>query len=174
MTVIEAELIRTARLDLVPISAQHAEEMAAVLADPALYTFIGGHAPSSGELRSRYQRQIAGSGDRREAWCNWVIRLRDQGRLTGTVQATITGAGTGSLLAEVAWVVGTPWQGKGIATEAAGGLVAWLERNGVSAVIAHINPRNQASAAVATAVGFSPTDHIQDGEVRWRRETKTQ
>jgi RimJ/RimL family protein N-acetyltransferase len=169
MSVIEAELIATPRLDLLPIHVDHAEEMAGVLADPALYTFIGGHAPTSDELRSRYARQVAGSTDPGEAWCNWVILFREGGSLAGTVQATITDEGTASPLAEVAWVVGTPWQGKGIATEAALGLIGWLEQRSVSTVIAHINPRNHASEAVAAAAGFTPTDHIQDGEVRWRR-----
>jgi RimJ/RimL family protein N-acetyltransferase len=31
-------------------------------------------------------------------------------------------------LPEIAWVVGTPWQGRGIATEVARGLVDWLSR----------------------------------------------
>jgi hypothetical protein len=51
-------------------------------------------------------------------WWHWVIRLREEKRLTGTVQATITPAEHG-WAAEVAWVVGTPRQRRDIATEAA-------------------------------------------------------
>jgi RimJ/RimL family protein N-acetyltransferase len=171
MSPIEAGPITTSRLDLLPIRVEHADEMAVVLEDPALYEFIGGHAPTSDELRLRYARQIAGSPDPKEAWCNWVIQLRDDKCLTGTVQATISGEATDSPFAEVAWVVGTPWQGKGIATEAARGLTGWLERHSVRTVIAHINPHNHGSEAVAMAAGFTPTDHIQDGEVRWHRVT---
>ena len=75
-------------------------------------------------------------------------------------------------VAETAWVVGTPWQGRGIATEAARGMVGWLRRQPVLAVIAHIHPDHQASAAVAAAVGLSPTDEWHEGEIRWYRSTR--
>jgi RimJ/RimL family protein N-acetyltransferase len=97
-----------------------------------------------------------------------VIRRHDVNCLTGTVQATITSR-DGGLTAEIAWVVGTPWQGRGIATEAATALVAWLDRRGVRTVVAHIHPDHAASAAVATAAGLTPTAHLHDGEVRWQR-----
>jgi RimJ/RimL family protein N-acetyltransferase len=166
MSAIVAEPIATARLDLLPLRAEHAGEMAAVLADPALHEFTGGAPASPEALRARYERLIAGSPDPAVSWCNWVIRLRDRGCLTGTVQATISA--DGGPVAEVAWVVGTPWQGRGIATEAARALVAWLGQHSVPTVIAHIHPGHRASAAVAAAAGLSPTGHRQDGEIRWQ------
>ena len=156
----------TRRLTLVPLAAEHADEMAAVLADPDLYAFTGGSPPTAKELRARYERWIAGSPDPAVCWCNWVIELRDSRSLTGTVQATVTIGD--ELAAEVAWVVGTSWQGQGIATEAARALIAWLGEQRVQAVIAHIHPCHRASAAVATAAGLTPTGQLHDGEVRWR------
>jgi hypothetical protein len=61
-------------------------------------------------------------------------------------------------------VVGTPWQGHGIATQAVRTLIAWLGQQSVPTVIAHIHPRHQASAAVAAAAGLTPTGQLQDGE----------
>ncbi|MEV0069737.1 GNAT family N-acetyltransferase [Amycolatopsis sp. NPDC050768] len=161
---LEARAITTARLDLLPLLVEHAEEMARVLSDPALHTFIGGTPDTPEALRTRYQRMTAGSPDPAVTWLNWVIRLRGDACLTGTVQATVSAAG-----AEIAWVVGTPWQGRGIATEATQALVAWLERQPVAAVLAHIHPGHRASAAVATAAGLTPTDEWHDGEIRWLR-----
>ena len=170
MSAIEAEPVSTRRLVLVPLRAEHADEMAAVLAAPDLYAFTGGSGPAAQALRARYERMISGSPDPAVSWCNWVIQLRDPGCLTGTVQATIsTGDGP---LAEVAWVVGIPWQGRGIATEAARALISWLTQRSVQTVIAHIHPGHQASAAVAAAAGLAPTDHWQDGEIRWRLTVK--
>jgi len=166
MPTITAQAISTARLDLLPLAVAHADEMAAVLSDPALHTYIGGAPATARELRSRYERLTAGSPDPAVSWLNWVIRLRDEGRLTGTVQATIEGA-----VAEIAWVVGTAWQGRGIAREAAQGLVGWLGQVPVRTVVAHIHPDHAASAAVAAAAGLAPTDEWHDGEIRWcRRE----
>ncbi len=93
-----------------PLSVAHAGEMAEVLADPALHAFIGGAPLSPPELRARYERLAAGSPDPAVTWLNWVVRLRSEDRLTGTVQATLTDGGR---VAEVAWVVGTAWQGRG-------------------------------------------------------------
>lgn len=172
MTVVRAEEIGTARLVLVPLRVEHADEMAGVLADPALHTFIGGSPDDARALRARYLRLTSGSPDPAVSWCNWVLRLRDEGCLAGTVQATVGPAddGSGALIAEIAWVVGTPWQGRGIAVEAARGLVDWLAgQRAVRGVIAHVHPDHRASAAVATAAGLAPTDEWQDGEVKWQR-----
>ncbi|MET9851526.1 GNAT family N-acetyltransferase [Streptomyces sp. NPDC006450] len=154
--------IETGRLTLVPLRASHAEEMAAVLSDPDLYVFIGGEPPTETALRARYERLAAGSPDPGVAWGNWVIRLKDEGCLTGTVQATVSGD-----TAEIAWVVGTPWQRRGIAREAASAMKDRLLTLGVRTVIAHIHPGHTASAAVAGGIGLAPTDRWQDGEVRW-------
>lgn len=190
MTRVEAEVIGTERLSLVPQRVEHAREMAAVLSDPALHRFIGGEPATVGELRTRYARMAAGPADAVESWCNWVIRLREdeeregdgegsrQGRLVGTVQATISPAGPVGppgggaepwLVAEIAWVVGTAFQGRGIASEAARGLVGWLGRRSVRGIAAHIHPDHAASEAVARAAGLEPTGEWHDGEVRWLR-----
>jgi RimJ/RimL family protein N-acetyltransferase len=162
---VQAEPVGTSRLTLLPLRPGHAGEMAGVLADPALHAFIGGAPLAPQELRARYERLAAGSPDPAVSWCNWVIQLREPGCLAGTVQATIA---SGPLLtAEVAWVVGTPWQGQGIATEAARALVGWLAQHHVRAVIAHIHPGHVASAAVAAAAGLRPTGFWQEGERRW-------
>lgn len=158
-----AELIRTARLDLLPLEAVYGEELAEVLADAWPHPFAGG----LDALRSRYARLIAGSPDLAVSWCDWVIRLRDEGCLTGIVQATIAITGRDGA-AEIAWVVGTPWQRRGIAAEAARGLVAWLARRAVRTVTAHIHPDHQASAAVATSAGLTPTGQRHDGAIGWR------
>jgi RimJ/RimL family protein N-acetyltransferase len=164
---IAPELISTARLDLVPLSAVHAEEMATVLSSPALHTFIGGEPLTPDALRTRYERLVAGSSVPSVTWCNWVLRLHAESCLVGTVQATVTGGGS---VVEIAWVVGLPWQGRGLATEAARGLVSWLaHKPSVRTVVAHIHPKHGASAAVATAVGLTPSEQSQDDEVRWHR-----
>ncbi|MFG2400940.1 GNAT family N-acetyltransferase [Streptomyces lydicus] len=163
----EAEIIHTDRLTLLPLRTGHADEMAAVLSDPALHTFIGGTPATPDALRSRYTRLVAGAPDPAVSWCNWVIQLRGPECLVGTVQATVTTGGRRTV-AELAWVVGTPWQRRGIAGEAARALVGWLRKRPVDDVIAHIHPGHHASAAVATAAGLAPTGHRQDGEIRWR------
>ncbi|MEI5102498.1 GNAT family N-acetyltransferase [Streptomyces sp. PmtG] len=163
---IAPEEFTTERLTLEPLRPAHAEEMAAVLSDPALHAFIGGAPDDPAALRARYARMLAGAPDPAVSWCNWVVRVRADGRAAGTVQATVTpGGGPGELTAEVAWVVGTAWQGRGIASEAARALVAWLFGHpAVASVVAYVHPDHAASAAVARAAGLAATAERRDGE----------
>lgn len=156
----------TPRLDALPLRVDHADEMAAVLADPALHTFTGGAPQDAEALRSRYVRQTAGSPDPAERWWNWVLRVRGDDCLAGYVQATVDVTGA---RAEIAWVIGTGCQGRGYAKEAAAGLVAHLLDGGtVRTVVAHIHPDHAASEAVAASAGLVRTGEWEDGEVRWR------
>ena len=93
------------------------------------------------------------------------MRTLERDAAIGYVQATVTAAGG---VADVAWVIGVPWQGRGFASEAAAALVAWLRAEGVRVVTAHVHPEHAASAAVAARAGLVPTDEIEDGERVWR------
>nr|WP_202538746.1 GNAT family N-acetyltransferase [Streptomyces sp. SID8379] len=153
---------------MLPLAVEHADEMAGVLADPALYAFTGGGPPTPEALRARYVRQVAGAPEPGTDWLNWVIRDRTSGRLAGYVQATVE-AGTS---ADVAWVVGTAWQGRGVAREAALGMARWLAARGVRELVAHIHPGHHASARVARALGLVASGVTDDdGEIIWRGET---
>ncbi|WP_405938091.1 GNAT family N-acetyltransferase [Streptomyces sp. NBC_00726] len=154
------EPFATPRLAALPLRVEYADEMAAVLADPALHAFTGGTPDTPEALRARYVRQAAGSPDAGELWWNWALRAEDT--LVGYVQATVRGD-----RAEIAWVVGVPWQGRGYAGEAARGLVAHLREVGVTTVVAHIHPEHAASAAVAAGAGLARTGEWEDGEERW-------
>ena len=161
--------IETPRLTLEPLRESHAEEMAAVLDDPRLHEFIGGTPATVEELRARYARQVVGhSPDNEEGWLNWVIRVEDTGLAAGAVQATVRRTGSG-VCADVAWVVASPYQGRGIASEASGAMVEWLGNQGVQQLVALIHPDHTASANVARRLGMTPTDVLVDGEVRWVR-----
>ncbi|MEV7807939.1 GNAT family N-acetyltransferase [Microbispora sp. NPDC088329] len=159
------DTIAADRLTLRPLTVQDADEMAEVLAGEELYAFIGGAAPTVPELRARYARLETGrSPDGRQEWLNWIIRRDTDGRALGYVQATVTDEGR---RAEVAWVVGTPWQGRGYASEAAAALAGWLRARGVARIEANIHPGHEASMKVARRIGLLPTDHVEDGERLW-------
>ena len=160
----------TERLDLEPLTADHAAELAPVLDDAALHEFTGGVPLSAAALAERYTRLAARrSPDGHHLWGNWVMRVRDTGDAVGTLQVTMPAGGPDTGPAEVAWVVGLRAQGRGYAREAARGLVALLREAGWT-VAAHIHPAHVASQQVARAAGLAPTEEVQDGEIRWVRE----
>ena len=159
--------LETERLLLEPLTIAHADEMAPLLDDPALHTYVGGAPLSLEELRERYARQERGrSPDGRERWLNWIVRERASGVAVGYVQATVDEERSA---AEVAWVIGSGFQGRGYAREAAAAMVARLGEDGIRVITAHVNPGHVASAGVARAIGLAPTSVIVDGEVRWER-----
>lgn len=162
-----AQPLNTTRLLLEPLTVAHAQEMTGVLADTSLYRYIGGTPPALKQLTERYARQSLGhSPDGEQGWLNWIVRRLGNAAAIGFVQATLL-CSHESPKAEIAWVIGAQHQGKGYATEASNRMVAWLQTQGVNTLIAHIHPRNQASAAVARKLGLSATETIVDDEVRW-------
>jgi RimJ/RimL family protein N-acetyltransferase len=162
----DAGVIETERLVLQPLRSEDADDMVDVLADERLHEFIGGRPQTLDELRDRYRRLAAGSPHADQVWLNWIARRRSDAQAVGTVQATLTDR-QGTWTAEVAWVVGVDFQGRGFASEAAQALVAWLQHRGVATVEAHIRADHGASAAVATRAGLRPTADEVDGEQVW-------
>jgi RimJ/RimL family protein N-acetyltransferase len=160
-------VITTARLLLVPLRVEDADEMATLLDDERLHEYIGGRPATAAELLKRYAKLVTGPSRAGDEWLNWIVRTKDDSAAVGTVQATVRRGDAGSR-AHVAWVIGVPWQGQGFASEAACALVEWLRAGEIESVFAHIHPAHEASAAVARRAGFEPTGDVVDGETVWR------
>jgi RimJ/RimL family protein N-acetyltransferase len=157
--------ITTERLSLEPLTVAHATDLHPVLADARLYEFTGGDVPTLDDLRARFRRwEVRRSPDGDQLWLNWTIRLRPDRVAVGYMQATVT-----ATHADVAYVVGRRWSGRGIATEGLRAVCDTLRRLQVTVLEAHIHPDHQASMRVARKGGFMPTDDIDsDGERIWR------
>ena len=156
--------IETDRLELRPIRQEDAQILFPVLSDPTLYEYTGGAPPASvEELRNIYaSREACRSPDGKELWLNWMIRERSRGDALGYIQATVS-----AVHADVAWVVGSSWQGRGFASEAARAIVEWLCAFGVTKIRAKIHPQHVASRKVALNCGFRCTKDTSDGEELW-------
>jgi RimJ/RimL family protein N-acetyltransferase len=159
--------IATRRLLLTPLRQPDADDLVDVLGDPRLHEFIGGRPASHAALHERYGKLAAGSPHPDQIWRNWTVRRRVDNAAVGTVQATVTSRPDG-WTAEVAWVIGMPWQAQGYATEAARALVDWLRGEGAHTITANIHPDHHASGKVAARAGLTVTDQEVDGERVWR------
>ena len=152
--------IATARLTLEPQLAAHAEEMFALLQDPALYRHEN-EAPSSVEwLRERFGRlESRTSADGRELWLNWVVRFPDAG-LIGFVQATVQSGGP----AGIAYVMASPYWGRGFGTEAVEAMLDELaERYDVRDLSAVLKRENRRSVRLLERLGFTPASRDDPG-----------
>ena len=162
---VDSSELRTARLVLQPVRTDHADAMAAALADPAVYAFTGGSPEDADWWRARLAFLAPGhSPDGRELWLNWAVRVSATAEIVGYVQATVTG-----VTADVAYVLGTRWQGYGYALEATTAMIDHLVSDlGVEQIRAWIADGHAASQAVARGCGLDPVDEIDaDGERLW-------
>jgi RimJ/RimL family protein N-acetyltransferase len=142
--------------------------MVSVLTDRSLYRFTGESPPDLSTLSDRYrvlERRISPDGS--QLWLNWILRTRDTHRAIGYVQAMLTQ----DTRATIAYVVGTAWQGQGLASEAVCKLVESLRWHGVRTIDANIARDHAASARVAEAAGLHRSPHLTDeGEDIWTSE----
>jgi len=152
-------IVETADLVLVPQTAAHADEMFAVLSDPAIYEYENEPPPSLEWLRARYARlESRRSADGREQWLHWVIRLPTSA-LIGYVQATVRPDGC----AAIAYELSSAHWGRGLARRAVEAMIAELaERHGVCRLSAVLKRANFRSLRLLERLGFavaSPDEH---------------
>jgi RimJ/RimL family protein N-acetyltransferase len=147
--------IATATVVLEPQVAGHAEEMFAVLSDPAIYAHENEPPPSVEWLRARFARlesRRSPRGD--EQWLNWVLR-EPRGGLVGYVQATVHADGR----AAIAYVLSSAHWGRGLARAAIEAMIGELEeRHGASRLTAVLKRANLRSLRLLERLGFAPAD----------------
>ena len=149
----EMNVIETDRLTLEPLTAAHAEEMFAVLSDPAIYEFENQPPASVAALREQYRRwETRGSPDGRERWLNWVVRRRGA-ELIGYVQVTIWPTGR----AGIAYEFNSRYWRRGYGREATQAMLAELiSRYGVREFTAVLKRANFRSLGLLNCLGFAP------------------
>ena len=146
------QIIRTTNLTLEPQLATHAEEMFAVLSDPAIYTYENEPPASVEWLRARFARlESRRSADGDEQWLNWVVRFHPS-ELIGFVQATVRANHS----ATIAYVIASSHWGRGLASEAVKAMIAELAANyQVRHLSAVFKRDNQRSRRLLERLGFA-------------------
>ena len=169
-------VIETGSLTLEPQTAAHAEEMFAVLSDPAIYEYENEPPPSLEWLRVRFtQLESRRSADGQEQWLNWVIRLPTS-ELIGYVQATVDGDGR----AAIAYELSSAYWGRGLARQAVQAMISELvQRYQVRSLTAVFKRNNLRSMRLLERLGFSPAaterhrkHQVEPGELLMQREER--
>ena len=154
-------IITTPTLTLEPQTVAHAEEMFAVLCDPAIYEYENEPPPSLDWLRARFAKlEARQSADGQQLWLNWVIRLPTS-ELIGFVQATVRPNGN----AGFAYVLASAYWGRGLARDAVAALMtALVERYRVRTFAAVLKRENFRSVKLLGRLAFSlatVAEHVQ-------------
>src|SRR5260221_12817778 len=166
--------LASSRLTLEPQAAAHAEEMFAVLSDPAIYEYENEPPASLEWLRARFAKlESRLSANGREQWLNWVIRLPTS-ELIGYVQATLHPNDR----AAIAYELSSAYWGRGLARQAVQAMISELvghyQVRSLSSVLKRENFR---SMRLLERLGFSPAppeQHVkhqaEPGELLMLRE----
>src|SRR6266446_437014 len=156
-------IIKTASLTLEPQSATHAQEMFAVLGDPAIYEFENKPPPSLEWLRTRFTKlESRLSADGQEQWLNWVIRVPTS-ELIGYVQATVRPDGH----AAIAYELSSAYWGRGLARQAVQAMISELAGHyRVRSLSSVLKRENLRSKGLLERLGFSPASPEQHVEHR--------
>jgi RimJ/RimL family protein N-acetyltransferase len=146
-------VLRTERLVLRPFEDGDLDELAAMLADPAVVEFLGDGQPVNRDDAWRHMAMMLGHEVLR-GWSNNAVVHAQSGRLLGRAGLWQPEGWPGL---EVGWVLGRSAWGHGYATEAA---VAWrdwaFETLAADELISVIHRDNVRSAAVAERIGHRP------------------
>ena len=156
--------IHTELLTLEPQVAAHAEEMFAVLSDPAIYIYENAPPASVAWLRTRFEKlESRRSGDGSEQWLNWVIRIPGSG-LIGYVQATVHADRS----AGIAYELSSAHWGCGLGAHAARTMIGELcATYGVEQLFAVAKAANFRSIRMLKRLGFEPAgaEHLAAHDV---------
>lgn len=140
------------RLSYEPIRQDQADEVEHALCHPAVYYFINEPCLDLQTLRAAFQRREAEvPADRsNETWLDYLVRLRCTGEAIGRVEATVIQGN-----AEIAYLFGPMYWGKGYATESLGWLEQLLSADfGVVHFWATVQPGNNHSIKLLQRAGY--------------------
>lgn len=158
--------LKTPRLTLEPLKAEHADAMFEGFADPRLYTWVDVPPPASvADLRERFARIAQPYAPTGELWLNWPMRLNEGGDYAGLVEATMRP----DRVVFLAYFVFTRHGRKGYAKEACQAVVAHLFRAYDAVEIrAEMDYRNVPSRCLVESLGFKRRTHNRPTTLRGR------
>ena len=151
-------MFTTERLIIEPLAAAHAVGLHAAFDHPDVERFLHGTPVTTLDaMQARIAHLSAGPpADRTgERWWNFAVRLRADRTIIGQLEATTYGDDW----AEIAYVFGPRWWGRGLASEATRWLIRHLaDHHRVRELWAAVHPDNHASQRLLARVGFAAAD----------------
>jgi ribosomal-protein-alanine N-acetyltransferase len=154
------------RVALQPLLAEHADALFPILSDAELWHYAPRpQSKSVDELRARCARlESRRSPDDREHRLNWAIEEEASRSIVGYVQSTVDETLREAI---VAYVLGRPSWGRGLASDAVRAMLAHLKTIGVSTFLATVDARNLRSVRLLESFGFRVMDAQDPNNTRY-------
>lgn len=151
------------RMNIRLIKREHAALIHPLFQDPALFTYLPEDPPHLDKLEERYAFwESRESPDQSEYWLNYIVQLSESGEPIGTLQA---GVHREKREASIAYMIATPFQGRGLGSEATAAMVHHLIASyQVRCVKAWIDTRNMASIRLVEKLGMTRSEFLKDAD----------
>lgn len=153
--------LRTERLTLRPHRAEDIDAVLAYRADPEVARYLLVPPATRADVEERVAQKRSATGVRDPAR-ELALVVEHEGRVVGDVDLWLTDARGAS--AEIGWAFHPEVAGRGFATEACAAVLRHaFDHDGLHRVVAQMNARNAASAALAERIGMRREAlHLQD------------
>lgn len=149
-----AHPIRTERLLLRPHTMSDAAAWHRIESDPEVRRGLNWPERTDAEIRAHFRHRTRHTTLLQEGDF-LALAVEDRGELVGDVSMHLRAVHAHSRVVEVGWLVHPDHTGRGIAFEAARGLINWaFDELGAITVTAVIEPSNQPSMRLAKRLGF--------------------
>lgn len=157
-------LLKTKRLILEPVVAEHAALLFDLMQDKAIYHWISATPPKSVEqLRQSWLKQeLRLAPDCDEAWLNWAVRRSSDGVYVGKLDAEVNSA---NVATNIGYLFFPEHWGQGYASESVLAVSDHLIQCGVMQIAAAVTRGNEASYRVLEKAGFIRSGIIPDNDV---------
>ncbi len=151
-------VLRTARLVMTPPVMEDLADIAALWREPEVYRHIGGRAFSEEDCWNRLLRDIGHWTT--QGYGLWTVRMKATGTYAGVVGYADFRREMNPAFGDApegGWVM-APWtQRQGLASEAVGAALAWVEAMlNPPRTVCMIAPDNQSSLRLADRFGYAP------------------
>lgn len=149
------EILSTARCMLRETVVEDVDAFYGIYAEPSITRYMEGLFEDRNQER-RYIEAYRKCMYEFYGYGFWTVILRKTGEIIGRAGLTMR---AGSDVPELGFVIGVPWQGRGLAREVCEAILKYGEEElGFEEVQAYVEPENIVSGFLLQALGFTVTD----------------
>ncbi|MDO9181167.1 MAG: GNAT family N-acetyltransferase [Bacteriovorax sp.] len=156
--------LKTDRLLIEPIYAEHADSLFELMQNKKIYQWISSTPPQSiDQLKVGWKKHESRlSPDGNEAWLNWAVRRTSDGAYIGKMDAEVNHE---KVATNIGYIFFPDYWGKGYASESVLEIKNHFSRNGISKIMATVTLGNETSYRVLEKSGFIRTRIIPENDI---------
>ena len=163
-------ILETERLVVRELALADMDELFELYSYEGMTEYMEGLYPYEEEYE--YQKAYITNMYRFFGYGMWLVFEKESGKLVGRAGVEHREELDGEL--ELGYAIGTPWQGRGYATEVCAGIMQYVkEELGFEEICSLVEPKNTASVRLLKKMGFSDEQELQVDGCKYKKYKKT-